>query len=221
MQEDEFLADKYESTRQLITNMLTYYHAEVTRLDVNTAQVFLDADRKQPAIECYFELPLWGEYIFTGRLDRIFRRSGLLLVQEHKTTTPQGVSFLERSSRMAVQFTGYVLGCHALLGDYPNAIELSAITKHANPKLHRVPITRTRAELEEFKIDAAHILIEVDNKLDMLNRGEEPRFLRNGILNGYCVQYGRQCIYQPLCKSPQQDLNDIALNQIYTIKEQE
>ena len=194
---------------------MTFYHDHTTRWDVNTEQMYLDAAQTKPAIEIPFEFDMGEGFMYTGRLDRAFYRSSLAWVHEHKSVAARGTWMLERRSRMDAQFTGYNLGYKSIFGEYPAGIELNALTKAAEPELFRRGITRTRVEIDSFQTMVSSLLPEISAKIAAVEAGEPTLFRRTGILNGYCVDYGRSCPFLPLCKAPQIPLSEWDLNIMY------
>jgi len=219
--QSEITADRYEYGCSLLRSMYLAYVDWFAIEDARDEQYFLEDDPTRPTIEVPFEMRLWGAYTFTGTIDRIIRRSGLLVVQEHKTTTPQGLKFLADQSRMDKQFTAYHLGCAAVTGIRPDHVELNAAPKGADPDFKRIPITRTPEELEAFAGDVAELLASIDHRVQLWEAGHPVRWLRTGAFNGSCVSYGSRCPYMSLCKSPGQPLSYFNLESLFHVEKPE
>lgn len=197
---------------------LQVYDQFSRQYDTTVRQVYLDTERTKPAIECYFEFELPGIPPYTGRLDRVCSRGGLPIVQEHKTSHPNYVKLLERQSRMAIQFGGYYMGYRAIFGRFPAYIELNILTKNNIPQPPlRIPIQRNIEELSYLEKLLHTIAGEIADRKALEVAGAPVHWRRTGILNGYCVDYNRSCLFLPLCKSPSLPLESYDLASMYTV----
>lgn len=211
--------ERYGWARGWIPGALQAYDTYHRSFDIGQSQqVYLDVERTRPAIEVPFSFPLPGNVPpFTGRLDRVYRRGGLRVVQEHKTSHPNYVNLLEKQSRMAIQFGGYNLGYRAIFGDLPAHIELNVIIKSAIPQIHRQPITRTIDEILYLEKMLWAVAGRISDMRSLEEAGHRVHWSRTGILNGYCVDFNRHCLFMPLCKAPNIPLDQWGLDTMYTL----
>lgn len=206
LKKHEHLQHEYDPAVAAMRLWISTYHEFAAREDSFFEVATL---RGVPMIEYPFELDLGHGYTYTGRLDLVMvGRGGLFFVFEHKTTAGQSFHYLEKGSRMSLQFTGYAWAASKLLGTQVGAVMLNALVKNKVPYVGRIPITRTKAELDYTMLHVSELLGEMDDKISRHEAGMPVIFRRDGMFNGQCVTYGRTCAYEPLCKTPDRSLEE-------------
>lgn len=171
--------------------------------------MFLDPSFELVAVEQPFAVPLDPDddsLLYVGRLDKVFRYKGQLLVGEHKTTSaykaggPFRGTFLESFSPDA-QIDGYAYAAHMLYGDEFKAVWVDAALVHKD--IHDgflfIPVERQLSQLDGWLWETRQWIHQIEvNDATVYDLGEYmPAFAKN---TNSCWDFFRACPYLSLCK---------------------
>lgn len=228
-EETEQQAD-YPRHLEIFQKMFPAYQRDVIEQELGYHQLYLA--NGCPAIESHFEIPLGGAWTTTGRIDRVVTRQAgghqLFYVRDYKTSAFGWLRNLEQDSRLSAQFSCYYRGFEELFGDRPVAVLVDVAEKPRRnmilekwtPKFEVIPVTRTRAQINDFLLDAEAVLAEIDDKIERENNGEAVRWRK--VRNNACInQYQRECPYLKFCTSPDRPIDLFGLDDMFTLRRED
>ena len=174
----------------------------------------------QPAIEVYFEhllgeVEFHGEYggqhfdkvkiLWTGRIDMIIKRLGVLRIMDHKTTSVLGPNFFAEFMNSSPAM-GYTWAVQKILGQpvaglYLNALAIRRQSRSGTPfEVERRTYDYDEERLAEWQYNT---LILVSDFLSHLDRGFFPQEYK------WCVGKYGTCKYLDVCSMPPSQRNAV------------
>lgn len=166
-------------------------------------------------VERPFAVPLNPDdpsLFYVGRIDKIFKKQGLIYGADHKTTTLYSKysgfrpMFLDSFSPNS-QVDGYLHALHMIYGDKATSMWIDAALVH--PTVHDVfkfiPVDRQEAQLDSWLFDTQYWIKQIESNWDRLNRlkesGSDEPFLAAFPKNtDACLDFGRKCPFMNVCK---------------------
>lgn len=166
------------------------------------------------AVEQPFAVPLDPEddtLFYVGRLDKVFKKGGIIHVGEHKTTSLYSRDFIFRSAFVDSfspnsQIDGYLHAIHMLYGEKATSVWVDGALVHGkyHDKFIFIPIERQHAQLDSWLFDTKWWIATIEDnwaRLDQLSREDEYEYLTAFPKNTEaCQNYGRNCSYINVCK---------------------
>lgn len=171
------------------------------------------------SIEQPFAVPLDDSTFYIGRLDKVFRMKGKVIVAEHKTTSlykkdgPFRDSYLESWSPKG-QIDGYIHAIHMLYGEEAHAVWIDAALVHK--KIHDgfkfIPVMRQTSQLDAWLYETQHNIMRIEQEieaeedqkdqklLDSSMKLESLKYLRAWPKNDTSCDDFAGCSYRELCK---------------------
>lgn len=172
-------------------------------------------DEEGPIIEREYRIEVGsGLPPFTCRVDAVVEWQGYRWVLEHKTTAASAVHRIQNSMRTNIQGTGECYVLQQAIGGSIQGILLNVLVKNRSsrskePPFLRVPIARTRPQLEMFAAQLERTALTMDYLNDtydeLVEAGLDPWsaaqqvFVASGSANEQCMAYNRPCEFIELC----------------------
>jgi hypothetical protein len=173
---------------------------------------FSDPTFELIACEQPFAVPLdpSDETLFyVGRMDKVFRKGGLIYIGEHKTTSLYSKEAGFRSTFMDSfspnsQVDGYLHAAHMLYGETAAAVWVDAALCHK--KIHDVfrfiPIERKYEQLDAWLYDTRWWVDAIEQSWDVVEKtkSSDPFLMAFPKNTEACMDYGRSCPFIGPCK---------------------
>lgn len=206
-------SDKEREALAVTLRLMRNYHSHYQQ-DSDVEVLMLD---NTPGIEYELWLDLgFKDYLFTSRLDMIYRKNGYIYAMEHKTTAASKLGKLISRFSIDGQVTGQYL---QLVSHFPDdligGVTMNAAVKDRGaksdlPSFVRRDYARTPAQMEKFRLDIVRKLNTIDGWveqwLEMVAKGmsfeDAALAVFDGTPNGMqCVGTGFACDFLELCQN--------------------
>ena len=178
-----------KKTRPNLIRTLVWYLEEFGIEDPNGLVTYHLADG-QPAVELSFTFEIDDDILYCGHLDRVSKMGDHLYVVDQKTTGGTvGQYFFDRYSPDN-QMSGYAYAGRVVLSAPISGVIIDAAQIAINfSRFERQPVTRTKAQLEEWRKNALHFI----------KVAQSASYLQDFPMNTTaCNNYGG-CPFKPLC----------------------
>lgn len=163
------------------------------------------------AIEQPFMVPIFdtsSDIYYIGRLDKVIKHRGRVIIPEHKTTTAYSKQYGFRSSFVDQwspnsQVDGYLHAGHMLYGDRMKAVWIDAALVHKveHDKFKFISVDRSTEMLDTWLYGARDWIerIQQEDAWLQLEKGEDAldAFPQN---TESCFTYNRPCSYRDICR---------------------
>lgn len=205
---DQALVDSVATTDRLLRAYDAKYGLNGTHPDHPHKEIVSIEDELQLDVG-------YGGYMFTARLDLVWRYSGYIWALEHKTTNARQFNGLTARIDLDGQFTGQNM---LLTEHFPNehvgGVTADILLKDRGaqskfPELLRKDTSRSPEQLEKFRLDVARKLDRIDNAVgnyrELLSKGvahdDAATLTFDGSPDGtQCVNLlGYKCDFYDLC----------------------
>lgn len=149
---------------------------------------------------------------YVGRMDKIFKKSGLIHIGEHKTSSLYSKAsgfrstFIDSFSPNS-QVDGYLHALHMLYGEKASSVWVDAALCHRDVHdiFKFIPVDRQTSQLSAWLYDTRWWIETIEEswaRLDEIrDSGKTEDFMTAFPKNTEaCMDYGRSCPYLHLCK---------------------
>lgn len=207
---DEFPDGELAESISLTDRLLRLYHERY--LDDPAKEIVWHHGKPGVELELQVDVGYKG-YLFTARLDLVWRFDSYVWAVEHKTVAASLLGRLLDRSDIDGQFTGqYWLLTEHFPGEHVGGVVLDAIVKDRGksekPALYRKNTSRTPEQIEKFRLDVARRLDQIENAVgnyrELLDHGlphdDAARVVFDGTPDPYqCVSSYGKCEFYDLC----------------------